>query len=447
VSSLGAAAVTHWTTPLSTLESVFFPTDEVPQRLVALVHQPLVTGAAILSTCNRTELYASFEGDPEPGILLDFLADDRGVESEALESVAMLSSDGDVARHLFRVVTGLDSVAQGETEILRQVREAFLMARAEEAASPLLDGLFRWAIKAGKRARKEAPFGTHPPSLGRVAVDVGAARLGSLAGANVLIVGAGKIAKAVAQWVPDTAQLRVCSRTIESAQRLAGRRGRALTLGNLRSALKDADLVVVAVSSPKHLVGEIWLREAVALRGRPLVLIDLSIPRSVEPSIRDIDGATLLDLDDLRHERALMPSLPSGVLRAAEDIVDQELAHFLSWAEGRKAAPVVAALRRRAEDLCASELERALRGHIGEERELIEGTVRAVVAKLLHSTTLAAKKAVSEGDGTTVELLSRIFSLEVGDERTGLYPAGAASFTERVRKDETLEALDKGRRK
>ena len=98
MSSLGAAAVTHWTTPLSTLESVFFPTDEVPQRLAALVHQPLVTGAAILSTCNRTELYASFEGDPEPGILLEFLADDRGVESEALESVAMLSSDGDVAR-------------------------------------------------------------------------------------------------------------------------------------------------------------------------------------------------------------------------------------------------------------------------------------------------------------------------------------------------------------
>jgi glutamyl-tRNA reductase len=412
--SLAAVTVTPWKAPLSTLERASYLPDEIPARLAAISTLAGVAGTAILSTCNRTEIYADLAGASDAQGLLRYMAKDRSIREGELVAAANVVADAAAARHLFRVAAGLDSVALGEAEILGQVRTAHQGALNASTMTPVLDGLFREAVRVGRLARREAALSPRSSSLGRVAVEAGTTRLGAVGGLHVLIVGAGKIARVVAESIGRSLSLTVCSRKLESARRLAGTRGFAITIDKLHSALERADLVILGITTPKPLVTAACAQEIVAARGRTMVLVDISVPRSVEASARLVDGLDLLDLDDLRQLCVEEPIVTSEELRAAEVIVEKGVAHFMLCQANREAASVVTNLRKQAEEICALELRR-WGGLNGGERRLAERVARGVAAKLLHGPTMIAKDAVTAGDGPTIELLTRLFNIEAAN--------------------------------
>lgn len=422
MSPLGVVSVTYSHAPLSTLERVAYGADEVPPRLQQLVQLPKVWEAAILSTCNRTEIYASFAGPPEPERLGWFLAADRGVPGDELRPLLTTKTDQAVVHHLFRVAAGLDSMVVGEVEIQGQVRAAYALARGAGTVGGELEDLFRRAIEVGRRVRRETALGTSGRSLGHSAVKAGAAALGGLAGRTVLVVGAGKIARAAVDRVQEeAAHLLVWNRTEERALQLAGARARVLPLGQLRQGLARADLVICCSAAPPPLVSRVDIRRTMAARnGRLLAIVDLSVPRNVDPAGKEIPGVRLIDLDDLDRERAQDGPRLTDAIRDAEQIVEDEADGVVARAASREAGALIAALRRDVEELCTQEMERVLRGRQSADREVALAALRGALAKLLHRPTILAKEAAASGDSNLIADLRRIFDLKETKTRDAL---------------------------
>jgi glutamyl-tRNA reductase len=376
-----AVGVSHHQAPLEVRERLYLQDGHAAELAADLGE------AVVLSTCNRTEIYLA-GGSPDAARAE--LERRSGLE---LGDVLARWDDGEAVSHLFRVAAGLDSLVPGESQILGQVREAYDAARTAGATGPLLNRLFEEALRAGKRVRTEAKLHELPESVAASAVDLAVRELGGAEGRRALLFGAGRMSELAARDLRARgAEVVVSSRTLESAQDLVDRvGGRAAAFDAVAVELPDADLVISATRCPYPILHA----EAVRPRDKPLVLVDVAVPRDLDPAIGKLDGCTLFDIDALGEG---LVGREEDV-REAELIVAEEAARFAEWRRGRDAAGAIRDLRRRAEEIRSEELARAgsrLTDLSPRERETVETLTTQIVNKLLHAPTVRAKEAGSE---------------------------------------------------
>ena len=419
---LALAGVSHHTASVELRERVAIDLDAASVLACRLARGAgKAQEAVVLSTCNRTELYlASDDHDRLAEAADDALLALAGADAGALAPLAYRLADESAALHLFRVAAGLDSLVPGEGEILGQVRDAFEAG----ATGPLLDRTFRMALHAGRRARVETAIGESPSSVPAAAAALAQQVFEGLAGHRVVLVGAGRTSELTARNLRSRGATvaAVVNRTVERAERLASSLGaQAMALDDVAAALEGADVVVSSTSSPGFVLTVDVLGPALrARRGKPVLFVDLAVPRDVDPSLASIDGCFVYDVDDL--EAVVSTSLDGRRAEAvaAERIVAAEAERFHVWQASLAVVPAIASLRAQAEEIRASELARveARLGRLTEsERAMVDTVTAQIVAKLLHLPTVRMKEAAVTADGLIyAEVVRHLFGLGEEDE-------------------------------
>lgn len=378
---------------------------------------------AILSTCNRLEVYASVTGDPLEGrdFIESYLANLQGLSLATLQPHLYSLFDEKAIRHLLRVAAGLDSMILGEPQILGQVSGAQADAQRARTMGPALNQLFDRAVRAGKRSRSETEIGRHSTSVSHTAVRLIGNELGSLSQINVLIAGAGEMAEAAARALvaEGTETLSFINRTYARAEGMARTySGRALNWYHLPKALAEADVVVTATGAPHVIIHEGDVEAVLPERqGRPLYFVDIAVPRDIEESIGNLPGVYLFDIDQLQTVVDANLSQRQAAVPYVEAIVDQETERFNEWLQSRQVLPVLVELRHKTRDIARSEIRRhesRLDEMTGDDRELVTQIVRRIVNKILHEPTVRLKAAAAEGNGIEyAQTIRDLFALDV----------------------------------
>ncbi len=414
--------------PLELLERVTLMDSALPKALGRLRDQSNLSEAVILSTCLRTEIYAVVERFHD-GVaeLQEFLATAGGCPVDALADHLTVRFDDDVTRHLFTVAAGLDSAVVGESEVLGQVRRAWVRARDEQVSGPVLGAMFRHAVETGKRVRSETAIARGITSLSHGAVALAAhRRSGGLAGARVLVVGAGEMGQGVAQALSghEPTSMVIANRTPDRTEALvAGLPGAVVdlvsaeSLEGLAGLLAGSDVVFTSVGTTHPIVERSMVEAAVADRDpvHPMVMVDLGVPRNVEPEVSALEGVVLLDMEDLRAAVDDALSGRQDEVAGAARIVTDEVERYRVVSRARDAAPMVSALRARVEEARQAELDRqrSKRSGLSEEQwEQVDAVTRSMAAKLLHQPTVTLKDAAGTPRGERlVESLRTLFDL------------------------------------
>jgi len=418
-----AIGASHKTASLALRERLALPEGRAAHVLSEIVSHPEIREAVAISTCNRTEIYMVV-GDPVEAESAALGCVSRQVGMRPTELVGHLYShrDGDAVRHLFEVAAGLDSMIVGEAEVLGQVKRAYELALVEGATGPISNRLFRDAIGAGKRVRTETAIGRSHASVSSVAVDLARSLIGDLSSSSVLVIGAGENAELTARalHLRGAETIFVANRRYDRAIGLAQRfGGSAVRFDDLPAKLVDADIVVSSTASPHQIVG----REELALvmegrGGRPLLIVDIAVPRDIEPTVRDLQGVALYDMDDLQREVARNQQVQEVESTRARSIVGEEADRFERWAASLEVVPTVAALRERGDAIVNQILRENESRWVGlgeEDRERVEILARAVVSRLLHEPTLRLKAAEGEDSYVYVQALRELFAIDAGD--------------------------------
>ncbi len=418
--SLVVVGLNHRTVPVELLERVAVAPESLPKTLQALARREHLAEVVLLSTCNRTEVYAhATMFHPAVQDVRDFLADMSGVDPDEFSDLLYAYHDDAAVAHLFGVTAGLDSMIIGEGEILGQVREAWHAAEREGVSGALLSRTFRHAVEVGKRARTETAIGRHPVSVSSAAVALAESRLGSLDNRRVLLVGAGEMGEGMALALAGAGALEivVANRTLARGEALAERvRGRAIRLEAIPGALVECDVVLVSTGGTDLLVERSQIETVMATRGgRALLIVDVGVPRNVDPGAGDVFGVTLLDIDDLRALGEQSLAARRQEIGKVRDIIGGELDRHRLERSAREVAPLVTALRARGEELRAIEIER-FRTRIDaldpEARDLVEAVTQGLVNKLLHEPTVRVKDAAGSARGELyADALAELFDL------------------------------------
>ena len=410
--------LSYRTAPIQLREQLSYP----PAGLEAALLAWRLSGRGelvILSTCNRLELYtvrAPDAAEPAFDDLLAFVAQTRGQSAAELSPRFYRLSGSAASTHLGRVAAGLDSMVLGEPQVLGQVAGAHALAASHGAAGPVLDALFRAAVHAGKRARAETGISRHPSTISSVAVRLAEQAAGPLADRQVLVIGAGQMAELAVQALRGRGApwITIANRTFLRAAGLAGRWGaRAVPMEDLPGALATADVALAVTSAPGFVLTPETAGPALMARpDRPLVLIDIAVPRDVDPGLRDLPNVRYYDLDDLEsHLHGVLAERQQAVPRV-EAIVAEEMARFEAWRQALVVAPVIADLRAKADAIRRAEVEKTLRrlpNLTPAERQQIELFSEALVNKLLHDPT-GRLKAVA-GNGHAAEYAAAVRDL------------------------------------
>jgi glutamyl-tRNA reductase len=376
--------------------------SHLPKALAALRSSDELQEAVVLSTCMRTEVYLVADRyHPAVGEVRHFLSELSFTPVEAFAEHLYDFYEDTAVAHLFRVAAGLDSAVIGESEILGQVRSAWEAATAEGAAGPGLGTLFRHALEVGKRARAETAIGRGTASVAQAAVQMAAQRLGSLEGRRILVLGAGDMGGGIAVALagsPGVTEVMVANRTWASAVDLAARvGGRPVRLDELSQGLMEADVVLTATGAPSVLLDVGDVVPVLDARGnRELLVVDVSVPRDIDPAVGELDGVTLLDMDDLRAFADAGLAERRKEVGRVQALVSSEVERYGALSTARKLVPLVVALRDRAEEVRSAEVERyrsRLAGLDSEHRQAVEALTRSIVAKLLHQPTVQLKEA------------------------------------------------------
>jgi glutamyl-tRNA reductase len=420
MSELIVLGASHKTAPLALRERIALTDGAAEALLAELVRTQAVQEAVAVSTCNRTELYLVAR-DPVEGetAVLATLARRAGVRpSELLDSLYSLRNC-DAARHLYRVTSGLESMVIGESEVQGQVKRAYELALAARTTGPLTNQLFRAALATGKRVRTETSISQGRGSVASVAVDAARAALGDLAAKHVLIVGAGETAELTAQALHARGVStmfvanRRRARAIALAQRFGGASG---SFDALPAELERADIVITSTSSPHTLIEAEELGQVMEQRGgRPLLLIDLAVPRDIDGSCAELSGVTLLDVDGLQKQVRSHLTVRRAEARLAEGIVEEEIQAFAGWLGSLEVTPTLRALRTRADEVVdglLAENEGRWEALTERDRERVETLARAAVSRLLHEPTVRVKALDGDHRHARLQLLRELFGLE-----------------------------------
>jgi glutamyl-tRNA reductase len=422
--SLVVVGLNHRTVPVELLERMAVAPEGLPKALHALTRAEHLAEVVLLSTCNRTEIYAHATlFHPAMQDVSDFLADTSGVDPEEFADLLYTYHDDAAVAHLFGVAAGLDSMIIGEGEILGQVREAWNSAEREGASGPLLSRTFRHAIEVGKRARTETAIGRHAVSVSSAAVALATTRLGSLDDRRVLVMGAGTMGEGMALALAGAGvrEIVVANRTATRAQELAARvGGRAIGLDELPEALVACDVLLASTGAQDLLVERSDIEAVMASRsGRALLVVDIGVPRNIDPGAGQVFGVTLLDIDDLRAFGEQSLAQRRQEIGHVRDIIAAELDRHRVERSAREVAPLVTALRARAEALRAGELERfraKLEALDPATRETVDALTRGIVNKLLHEPTVRMKDAAGSARGELyADALFELFGLPEPD--------------------------------
>lgn len=406
---LGAS---HHDAPLDARERLTVAADDLPILLGKVVER--FGAGAIIVTCNRFEIYLA--GDYQRDSVLDFLVQEAGINSELADRYFQYRLDGDAVDHLYSVAAGLDSMVLGESEILGQVRAAFSGAVAAGADDAVLSRLFHTAIRVGRRARSETRIGHHTLSLSSIAAEQARTLHPEVDSATVLMVGAGDAGRLAAEALVEhgVGGVLVANRTAHRAELMADDfGGQAVPFDRLVDALSESDVVIAASGSPDHVLSGPQVKEAMARRdGRPLVAIDIGLPRDFDPVVRDIPGVEYRDLDDLQ-------AIAAGHFRSREAeavkvraIVEEEAHRFSVWWEQLRIVPTISALTERAELLRRTEVAKSIsRLDLSEDQvRQLEAMTRALVKQILHDPISVLRE---RGDRDVyVDALRTLFRLD-----------------------------------
>ena len=412
--------VSHRTAPVAVREKLTVAEEQVEATLRQVVTLPGIREAALLCTCNRVEVYA-VASDREAALraLGSDLAVRASVAAAELEPHLYVRSDSEAVHHLFRVASSLDSLVVGEPQILGQVKTTHDLAVKSGTAGPILNLCFSRAFRVARRVRRETGIARNPVSVSSVAIDLARQVFGGFEGRRVLIVGAGKMSDLAARALRGQgATLTVTNRTPGRAEELASRMGGDVhAWEDLVGALAAADIVLASTGAREPVLTRALVSRAQKLRrGRPLFLIDIAVPRDVEPSCGELQGIYLADIDDLQKVASSHRDGRRGEAEQAESIVEQELGRFIESFRGRQVGPTVAALRARVLTLAKTEAEKLVGGmpHLNErDRRAILNFAESIANKLLHTPQVALKKDTS-GDGVPlVTAVQRLFDLTV----------------------------------
>ncbi len=418
--------LSHRTAPLEVRERHTFPPSRMAETLAALRDYEAIREAAMLQTCGRLEFYADVD-DYESGAaqLKSFLLHFRhaGLDYD-LESYLYTLLGAEAAEHLLRVATGLDSMLIGEAEILGQVKDAYVQAQRAQAIGTTLHRLFREALRAGKIARSTTRIGGESLSLATAAIEAARAHRGTLAGASVVIAGAGKMGRAALRRLHEEGAERVVvvNRTLSHARELVEdvAFGEALEMPALVKALAQADVLFTSTGASHFILTKDELeRERERIGEQPLLVIDLAVPRDVDPEVATLPGVSLVDIDGLRPVIDERLEIRREAIPDVERVIARHLERFLRWYRSRVALPAIASLTQKAESIRAAELDRLFSRcpELSErERALVTGMSMTIVSKLLHSaiSNIREKATASDADVLShVRVLDELFELNL----------------------------------
>jgi len=412
--------VSHRTAPIDLRERLDFSSRDVGAAVESLAARSSASESVVLSTCNRSEIYVA-SSDPlrSREELVAFLGDYHQLPQDEFLPHLFAHDDDAAARHLFRVAAGLDSLVVGEPQILGQVKTAFQTASERHCTGPLLNKAFHWAFGVGKRVRSETALGKGAVSISFAAVSLARKIFGHLDGRRVLVVGAGEISALTAQHLRShgVAEIVITSRTAAHADALATEvAGHTVPWSEMREAMARADIVVTATGSQRPII---FREDVEAVRGRrraePLFIIDVAVPRDVDPAVNEIEQVFLYNVDDLRGIVEENLARRGAEIGQAEAIIAEELTRFTAWQRSRRTIPTVVALRQRFDDIRRGELKRLegrLSGLPEEARARIDEVTRLIVEKLLIEPTEQLKALPDEDtQAAYTEAVNRLFRL------------------------------------
>jgi glutamyl-tRNA reductase len=419
---LFAVGISHRTAPVELRECVDFARQGVDTALVALAARKVTSEAVVLSTCNRAEIYGGADSDAASDACARFISEFHGVPWERLAPHVVVYRGQEAADHLFRVAAGLDSLVVGEPQILGQVKDAYAVASGAKATGAITNRLFTTAFSVGKRVRTETGLGEGAVSVSYAAIALAKKIFGDFKGLNVLILGAGEMAKLTGQHLQaqGVRQLTISSRTFETAEALArGLGGSAVRWSSVDEALAPADIVVTATGSTEPVLTRQRVEAAMRpRRDRPLFIIDIALPRDVEAAVGSLDQVFLYNIDDLQSIVNENLSRRATEVQRAETIVREEVARFATWMQSREVLPTVIALRTRFEAIRQSELKRLepkMASLPPDARARVDEITRLIVEKLLLTPTEQLKSTGDETLAVTyADALNRLFSLTSG---------------------------------
>jgi glutamyl-tRNA reductase len=415
--SLLAFGVNHHTAPLRLRERVSIIPDAMPEVLTRLRSESGVAEAAILSTCNRTEVYCSL-GITEQQSVIDWFSRFHGLALRQLEPHLYAHPDARAVKHVMRVASGLDSMVIGEPQVLGQLKSAYVTAVRAGSVGNLLNRLFQHSFSVAKQVRSRTAIGNHPVSIAFAAVRLAQQIFGPLGDYTGMLVGAGETIELAARHLRKNglARLIIANRSLDRAQALAREFGAyAIPLTDIARHIAEADIIVIATTSPAPIIDRALMETAVASRKhRPVFIADLAVPRDVDPQTGELPDVYLYTVDDLRtiiHDN--LRNRQQAALQA-EEIIDVQVVNFMDWMLSRDAVSAIRALRGQAEDLRQEVAEWALsRLRQGADPELlIREASRVLTNKLLHEPTVQLRKAGTRGRGDLLEAARELFHLK-----------------------------------
>jgi glutamyl-tRNA reductase len=410
--------MSHRSAPVEVRERVAFPPCAGRGFLRRLGEEGAVAEAVLLSTCNRTEIYAVVEDEDARSRILDLLAEDRGVERESLDRDTYWLTDAEAVRHLYRVASSLDSMVVGEAQILGQVREAYRAATEEQCTGPVLNRLFHTSLRVGKKVRSETGIGDSSLSVPHVAVKLAEEVFGTLRDRQALVLGAGEMSELVIKHLKGrgVGEIRIANRSSERARRLAERvGGRAVPFGALFDELTEVDVVVSSTGAGEWVVRSETVAAALASREEPLFFIDIAVPRDVDPVVQTLQRAFVYDIDDLQAVVERNTDDRGAAAEKGEAMISPPVLDFMSWLSSLHVVPLIRELKHGAEQIRRHELSRAL-GKMDlspEEEAAVERMSHSLMNKLLHGPISELKALAEAGHPLeSAEVRRRLLALE-----------------------------------
>ena len=419
---INVVGVNHSTAPIEVRERLAVSSNQIPNALLML--HDYVEQGLILSTCNRTEVYLIANAtSPTDSKDIEFLkAWGKTSDAELLPYLYQYENE-DAVKHLFRVASGLDSMIIGEFEILGQVKQGFDEAEKAGMVKQPLRNLFHHALQVGRRVREETGISKNALSVSSVAVHLAAQAIGELSKCKALVIGTGEAGRLVAKALKErgVSQIVTTSRSQENALALAtALGGSSVNISNLSSEIATCDIVISCTGAPHTILDRQTLEEATATRvNRPLVIIDIAVPRDVEPEVRQVKGVLLCDIDDLTHVSELNRKQREKGIRSAMLIINAEMERFASWWQTTEAEPIISSLTKKAEDIRRAQLDRTLkkiRELSPKEQEGLEAMTKAIVQKLLHSPIQWLKENANATEDHA-RLVSELFQLDTKEPK------------------------------
>lgn len=410
----------HKTAPVGVRERLAIGEHDLPAVLEELRETPGVREAMVLSTCNRVEVLVAVDSEFEPGDLTAFLCRLRELDRSWLEPHLYAIDGPEAVRHLFRVAASLDSMVLGEPQILGQLKAAYSVAKQQGTLNGFLDGVVTRAFTVAKRVRTETEIGASAVSVSYAAVELAREIFGNLKKRRVMLVGAGKMSELAARHLRRSgAEIRVTNRTESRARELAELvQGTIVPYEDFRAQLRDIDIVITSSGASDYLLTREEMKQIIgARRNRPMFLIDIAVPRNVEPSVNEIDNVFLYDIDDL--QRVVSENVKTRLTEAehADRIVADELERLEAWMRTRAIGPVIADLQESLERVRLAELDR-VRGKLGpltpQQEQAIEQLTRGIVNKIAHGPIAALRR--NAGDTSVIERIRNIFRLDEDHE-------------------------------